>query len=38
VVVLVRMYETLPAKRHVDVANFLVERGQAVAPAAGRAP
>jgi MFS family permease len=36
-VVLTRMYETLPAKRPVNVESSLVDRGQAAAPAPGGA-
>jgi MFS family permease len=36
-VVLARMYETLPSKRPADVENVPGDRGQLVAPASGRA-
>jgi MFS family permease len=37
VVVLTRMYETLPARRHADVEHEIVDRGQPAAPAPGTA-
>jgi hypothetical protein len=36
-VVLARMYETLPGKRPANVDNVLVERDQTAAPASGGA-
>jgi MFS family permease len=37
-VVLTRMYETLPARRHADMQNVLVDRGQPVGPVPGWPP
>ena len=37
VVVLTRMYETLPARRHADVEHEIVDRGHPAAPAPGTA-
>jgi MFS family permease len=37
-VVLARMYETLPGKQPANVEHVLVARGEAAAPASGRAP
>jgi len=36
-IVLARMYETLPSKRPANVENALVDRGRAAAPVSGSA-